>query len=459
MNRKMIRLSIAVLLILAIMIMSGCAKEATIEETTGPTTPATPETSAPPPQYPPVAQISVTPSTAKIGESITFSGAASTDSDGNITSYEWDFGDGNTSSEETTTHTYDRNGDYVVELTVSDNDGLSNTAEVSVKIMLGSIKIEAIVSSWLDEPYDICGTIKEKLEKAGFEVVSEESTDYDAILLVDYKETKGAPYTENLLGTGPTVGYGTSITCNLRLKDKVQKIMFEKKILATTPSSVTLFTTTSATLTSDGLRAFAVNEFKAQVYFKYLGEIIASKFGVGDANVLERFIQALEDEDYEAIVNIGEPAVGLLIQTLEDEDWDVRDAAKEALVKIGEPAVEPLIQALNHEDDRVRELAAEALGKIGDARAVEPLIQALGDEYLLVQDAAKEALVKIGEPAVEPLIQALKDKDWEVRYEAARALGEIGDERAIEPLIQALKDENGGVRLAAEDALEKIRGY
>jgi len=506
MNRKMIRLLIVGLLILAVMIMTGCAKEETTVPTTPappetletPTTPETPETPALQPRYLPVARISATPSTAKFGESIAFSGAASTDSDGSITSYQWDFGNGDTASGETVAYTYsDRGGEHVVKLKVSDNDGFRDTAEVSVKVVLGSkikdsqIKIEATVSSWREgkQPYDIYGAIKQKLEKAGFEVVPQESTDYDAILLVDYEEGKGIPYT-SVVPLTLTVCCGTDITCDLTLDDKAGNRMFETIIFGHTPY-----------VASEGeLYSSAVDDFEDDGYFKYLGEIIAHKFGVedatvvksvvqalknrdedvrmgaakalveiGDATAVEPLIQALKDEDVsvrwyaaEALGEIGDArAVEPLIQALKDKGVSVRRYAAEALGKIGDArAVEPLIQALKDEDASVRYYAAEALGNIGDARAVEPLVQALKDEASFVRSNAAEALGKIGDArAVEPLIQALKDEDWLVRSRAANALGEIRDARAVEPLIRALGDEDSNVRSGAKLALKKIRGY
>jgi PKD repeat protein len=396
MKRKIMRLFIAGLLISAIIIMSGCAQE----EETVPTIPE--ETTVPPTPAPPVAQISEAPSTVKFGESVTFSGAASTDSDGNITSYEWDFGDGNTASGETVTYAYSDIGAYNVKLTVTDDDGLSGTTEVSMKVVaLALIKIETTISTWRkgEQPYDIYGAIKEKLEEVGFEVVPEESADYDAILFVDYEEAKGDPYSRYGNFYGPysygegLYGYGTDITCNLTLKDKAGRRMFEKEISATPPD---LFS-------GDELYPASVHSFQDEAYFQYLGEIIASQFGVSDE-------------------------VSVLIRALGDEDGSVQWSARDALIEIGEPAIEPLIQALNDED-------------------------------WVIRWGARDALAGIGKPAVEPLIQALKDENYNVRQYAAEALGNIGDKRAIEPLTQALNDEDENVRYAAERALEKIRGY
>ena len=55
---------------------------------------------------------------------------ASTDSDGTIASYAWDFGDGNTSTEADPVHTYTgitELTDFDVTLTVTDDDGATDT--------------------------------------------------------------------------------------------------------------------------------------------------------------------------------------------------------------------------------------------------------------------------------------------------------------------------------------------
>ena len=59
-----------------------------------------------PPPSEPSAEISATPTTVRIGENVSFSAIASTDPDGNITSYEWYFGDGNVASGVMVSHAY-----------------------------------------------------------------------------------------------------------------------------------------------------------------------------------------------------------------------------------------------------------------------------------------------------------------------------------------------------------------
>ncbi|EGA71682.1 collagenase [Vibrio sinaloensis DSM 21326] len=77
-----------------------------------------------PQQTPPNAAITVT-NEAKVNETVTFSSARSTDTDGQIVDYFWEFGDGATSREANPTHQFSRAGNYTVRLTVTDNDGLT----------------------------------------------------------------------------------------------------------------------------------------------------------------------------------------------------------------------------------------------------------------------------------------------------------------------------------------------
>ncbi|MDN2579020.1 PKD domain-containing protein [Aquibium sp. ELW1220] len=77
------------------------------------------------PNLAPVARVE-TDRPAAIDEPIAFSGAASDDPDGNILSYDWDFGDGAAARGRDVVHRYSRSGLYVARLTVTDDSGLAN---------------------------------------------------------------------------------------------------------------------------------------------------------------------------------------------------------------------------------------------------------------------------------------------------------------------------------------------
>ncbi|HAK42908.1 MAG TPA: hypothetical protein DCM59_09715, partial [Clostridium sp.] len=74
------------------------------------------------------------PANVKVNKLISFNGGKSTDTDGYIVSYAWDFGDGSTSSDKNPTHVYKQEGNYVVTLKVTDNRGATGEATFNIKI-------------------------------------------------------------------------------------------------------------------------------------------------------------------------------------------------------------------------------------------------------------------------------------------------------------------------------------
>jgi PKD repeat protein len=82
----------------------------------------------------PTAAISATPTSGEAPLLVSFSGLNSTD-DGAIASYSWSFGDGSAaSSNPTPSHTYAAPGTYTARLTVTDNDGLSDSESVLIRV-------------------------------------------------------------------------------------------------------------------------------------------------------------------------------------------------------------------------------------------------------------------------------------------------------------------------------------
>ncbi len=65
---------------------------------------------------------------------VSFSASGSSDSDGSIASYAWTFGDGGSSSGVTASHTYDNTGTYTARLTVTDDDGATDTSTRSIQV-------------------------------------------------------------------------------------------------------------------------------------------------------------------------------------------------------------------------------------------------------------------------------------------------------------------------------------
>jgi len=72
--------------------------------------------------------------TVDTGAEVQFDGSGSYDPDGTISSYEWDFGDGQHSNCSSPVHSFFSPGDYEVSLTVIDDDGSSDTDFCTVTV-------------------------------------------------------------------------------------------------------------------------------------------------------------------------------------------------------------------------------------------------------------------------------------------------------------------------------------
>ena len=127
---------------------------------------------------------------------------------------------------------------------------------------------------------------------------------------------------------------------------------------------------------------------------------------------------------------IGRPAVEILLEYLEDDDWVIREAAADALGKIGDVrAVEPLMVRLKTDQDTgVKEHAIKSLGLIGDPRPIELYIESIPIRPLRI--LAVEALEKVKDVEVlrphKELFARLKtDRDGLISYNSGVILDKL----------------------------------
>jgi PKD repeat protein len=83
---------------------------------------------------PPTASVTVTPLTGPAPLTITGDASTSSDLEGPLASYAWDFGDGTTASSVITSHTYPSAGSYLLTLTVTDLEGASASASTTILV-------------------------------------------------------------------------------------------------------------------------------------------------------------------------------------------------------------------------------------------------------------------------------------------------------------------------------------
>jgi len=93
-----------------------------------------PPPTTPPANLPPNADFDYDPSNPYTNDVIQFTDL-STDSDGTIVSWDWDFGDSQTSSNQNPTHSYPENITYTVTLTVTDDDSATDSISKDIIVL------------------------------------------------------------------------------------------------------------------------------------------------------------------------------------------------------------------------------------------------------------------------------------------------------------------------------------
>lgn len=93
---------------------------------------------------PPTASFTVSPADLEPGVALNVDASGSTDPDGSIVGYQWDFGDGTTETGVTASHAYLGEGVFSVELTVTDDDDLTATTTKDVGVGTGNLPPVAV---------------------------------------------------------------------------------------------------------------------------------------------------------------------------------------------------------------------------------------------------------------------------------------------------------------------------
>ncbi len=148
-----------------------------------------------------------------------FSAASSSDVDGGALTYLWEFGDGNTSTNVTTTYTYTTKGKYIAKLTVTDDEGSSS-------FMTFVVRAEADANPgsndapYFNQPYMTTHTVREgdyiritNYNRGDPEQASAGATyTFSGLTSTDYNVVRGLQYSITGAPQGSTFGTSTGAT-------------------------------------------------------------------------------------------------------------------------------------------------------------------------------------------------------------------------------------------------------
>jgi PKD repeat protein len=164
-------------------------------------------------------------------------GAGSNDPDGSIASYAWSFGDNGTATGSTPTqHTYAADGHYTIALTVTDDQGLTNTTAHDVDVSAGSV---------VTSPIGFVGdaTSSASTSTARLRVPTDVQAGDQLILIGSYAAT----------GAKPSTPAGWALT-STRLNGPLESYLWTRRATAT-DAGATLTTATSSVIKSTLLLA------------------------------------------------------------------------------------------------------------------------------------------------------------------------------------------------------------
>ena len=136
---------------------------------------------------PPTASFFATPAAGQLPLVVALDGTASRDADGFISSYTWDFGDGSAAgSGATTSHTFERAGDFVVRLTVRDDEGetVSTTRIIAVTadpppdqvVISGKVTFDRVPFGLPGAGLDYSSTVRQPVRQAVIQVLRPDQT-------------------------------------------------------------------------------------------------------------------------------------------------------------------------------------------------------------------------------------------------------------------------------------------
>jgi PKD repeat protein len=146
--------------------------------------------------------------------------SSSTDSDGTIVARSWDFGDGGTATTNTANHLYADAGTYQVSLTVTDNDGATNTVTQPVTVTAPASPVAFRAAAGADASSNQVAVTIPASVQAG-----------DALLMI-----------ATVNATTPTVGTPTGVTgwtqVNSLSGNTVQSVLWRKTATATDAGAI-----------------------------------------------------------------------------------------------------------------------------------------------------------------------------------------------------------------------------
>lgn len=228
----------------------------------------------------PTASFVYSPTTPKSGEEVYFNARQSTDEDGYIVSFQWDFGDGTTGSGETFSHTYvvDENRIFAVTLKVVDDRGGEDVDSKEITIEKSTEENKNPTAAFVYSP---------KSPKSGEKVYfnAEESSDEDGyIVSYEWDFGDGTQKSGENVNHRYNVGDTTTVTVTLKVVDDKGGEDIESKEITITADEENINPSASFDYSPKPAKSGETVYFNAETSTDEDGEIVFYQWDFGDGN-------------------------------------------------------------------------------------------------------------------------------------------------------------------------------
>jgi HEAT repeat protein len=159
-------------------------------------------------------------------------------------------------------------------------------------------------------------------------------------------------------------------------------------------------------------------------------------------------------EVIEALVRHGSEVVELLIEQLDSEDLETKQASIMALGRIGDNRSVPHLVRILGQNGGLTIVVAGALAKIGDRQAFDALLEMIGHPDAAVRQSIIASINSLGHPEMaKRAVEILRDPNPFKRESAVKIAGYFGYDECVELLLECCKDPEESVRRAAIEHL------
>ena len=165
----------------------------------GPIPPTTPNQS-------PTASFTANPASGVAPLNVSFNASNSSDSDGVIISYAWDFKDGSTGTGQTINHTFSSTGSYNVKLTVIDNEGATDSTTKIITVTEPTTPNQSPTASFTANPASGVAPLNVSFNASN-------SSDSDGVII-----SYAWDFKDGSTGTGQTINHTFSSTGSYNVK-------------------------------------------------------------------------------------------------------------------------------------------------------------------------------------------------------------------------------------------------